>query len=1101
MDLAAQKVRIIPEGGQLRILAPTGILTPELMNRIKNFKQDLLHYFSESDAADIPCVDRHIRIPLSFSQERIWFLEQLDRYVGAYQVPLYFYYHGSLSVQRLQRALNKISKRHEILRTIFPSDNDGPYQKILPDPHYNIDMFEHIDIKEVMRLDVEQPFDIERGPLLRLKIVKIDDSKWALLFNMHHLITDEWSQNLFLQELFNLCEQHKLTIQYADYTIWQRNITGSLNHKKSLEFWRSYLQNVPILTWPIRSHGGAAVSHGKVKRFEISHDESLRLKKICQLTKTTSFVILLTAFYLLLRRFANQCDICIGTPVANRDNKSLEKVMGLFLNTIPIRISPEPEMTKYEEIIECVKNSVNIAFTHQAIPFEKIVEQVDITRDYSVNPVFQVLFTMDSSFSFNLDSNQKSDFTPIYPEKTNVQFDLAMDVSEHTRGISIVLEYNEATFTDAMVNDMSKTYRLLLRRLSRYPQHEIKEKDYLPDSIIKKLLLLGNGPIKSYNLTMSLLSYFSKSVQSNPNAVAVTKGNEKLTYQQLDMLSNQFANYLRQRGIKRQEFVALQLERSVNYLAALLGVMKNSAVFIPIDVQYPQSRIQHMLEDSDAKIVLTDGSIKAVMKCPVTPIQSANYQCGDQAYLMYTSGSTGKPKGALITQKSMLHHILAEIDALSLPIPFSFLQTAPISSDMSVWQFLGPLCVGGSVYIASDIWDTVGLWQSICDYKINLMELVPSVLSVLLDELEADTKVTTPTHLHMILVSGETVSTQLINRWLYLFPHIPITNAYGPTEASDDICQAVITTSIPQKNDLAPIGSAIPNTQLLLLNHDGLLSPPGVIGEIVVSGLGVGDGYWKSPNLTAEKFILHPYPQDDYSGICYRTGDLGRWRSDGLLECIGRQDQQQKINGFRVELGEIESVIKLHPEIDNCIVLCHDVEQQMKITAYYIANSDVKINKFLKKYLPNYMFPHYWIKLDAFPLSPSGKIDRNALPKPLLKPINGKRDIPVTIVEKELSAIWGEVLKIEISDLQVNFFDVGGHSLLAMKIINRICRQFTIKVSVVDLLVNPVLAELVTIVEYKIKKRIVETKIDIKDLDRDYFQKKIENLLRNKTGI
>jgi amino acid adenylation domain-containing protein len=926
-------------------------------------------------------IARDKALSLSFAQERLWFLDQLEPGNPFYNVSIALRLKGMLLITALEQSLIEIVQRHEVLRTTFAKVEGKPVQMIAP--HFpTIPILKILEVSEeqVQSLAIEEAqrtFDLAKDALLRTTLLRLSETESILLLTMHHTVSDGWSLGVLVQELLALYPAFskgessplpKLAIQYADFAHWQRQwLTGDVLETQ-LNYWKQQLAGAPpVLKLPTdRPHPAVQSFRGSSEQFHINSDVTQQLKYLTQQTGATLFMTLLAAFATLLSRYSDQDDMVIGAPIANRNRAEIESLIGFFVNTLALRIDLSGNPT-FPILLERVRQVALDAYSHQDLPFEKLVDELQIERDLSFNPLFQVMFALQNAPMETLELPDLN-IVPLEMKRTSALFDIVLDIWEVDDHLIGVWEYNTDIFDASTIVRMAGHFQTLLAGIAANPEQPIFKLPLLTEA--EKYQLLSNGISKDYPVHKPLHHLFEKQAEATPDQVAAVHANQSITYAQLNARANQIAHWLRR--IQANHFVAILEERGIDFLAAMLGILKAGGAFLPIDPSYPDDRVRYMVADSQIHTLITrsaffdkiasdDGYLRYLLcfddiepkffgksgflkdiEQEVTTNPNHLNEPTDIAYMLYTSGSTGLPKGTMVRHNGAVNHIYAEFDELAFHQNTAFLQSAPSSSDISVWQFLAPLLIGGRTVIVDfeTVCDPVKLFKVIKSQQVTLIELVPVVMQGLLEYVaQLSPEERALPDLEWAMVTGEAVSVALVNQWLQTYPNIKLVNAYGPTEAADDICQAVLDKPLPAEQLNVPIGKPLANLSLYVLDRHLQLLPIGVNGEICVSGIGVGAGYWCNEEKTRAAFVNNPYVDDTYGDTIYRTGDLGRWLPDGSLEFIGRLDHQVKIRGFRIELGEIEGVLSQYPAVRETVVI--DREDQpgdKRLVAYLVAN-------------------------------------------------------------------------------------------------------------------------------------------------------------------
>jgi amino acid adenylation domain-containing protein len=966
---------------------------------LAEFSNALAARGSESNSAPplLP-VSRDVALPLSFAQERLWFLNQLEPDNPFYNIPLALRLVGDVKKFALQQALNELVQRHESLRTTFRPTDGQAVQSIASSLPISIGLLDltvlssteqEAEARRLADADARKAFDLSRGPLLRAQLLQLGPEENVLLLSLHHIVSDGWSMGILTRDLCELyhaaCEHRipslpELTVQYADFAAWQRSWLSGETLARQLSYWKTQLNGAPpVLNLPTDYPRPAAQSfRGKIETFEIEATLAKNLRELSNESGSTLFMTLLAGFAVLLTRYSNQTDLVIGSPIANRTRSEIEPLIGFFVNTLALRISLQDEPT-FADLLGRVRRVALDAYNHQDLPFERLVDELQAERDLSRNPLFQVMFTLH-----NAETHQYSfkglKIEPIKTEAVSAQFDLVLDIWEKGSALVGVLEYSTDLFRRETVVRMMRHYCAILAQMVSDPSQTVSKVSLL-DANERKVLLDTFNPIqRQYPDDRLLHELFEEQASASPGAVAIIDDHSRLTYEDLNANANRIAHLLHRRGGQHEQFVGILDDRSCRFLSAMLGVLKAGRAFLPLDPAYPEDRIRYMIADSGISTLITrrsviekflpflsatqlrciidvegDGQPEAlpsslswygsedVIECSTTNL-GVRHNSKEVAYLLYTSGSAGSPKGAMIRHDGAVNHIFAEADLLSLDRNLTFLQSAPASSDVSVWQFLAPVIFGGRCIVANfdTVCDPALLFDRIRTQRVSLIELVPVVLRGLLDHLGSlPAEERKLPDLKCAMVTGEAAAVGLINCWLTRCPGIPIINAYGPTEAADDVSQYQVTGLLPSDLPNVPIGRPLPNVWLYVLDRHLNLVPVGVPGEICVSGVAVGNGYWAAPEQTRERFVSNPYAGRRRGRVLYRTGDLGRWQPDGTIEFLGRLDGQIKLRGFRVELGEIEAALTRDPVVREAVVVASvDNSGETTLTAFVVPYPD-----------------------------------------------------------------------------------------------------------------------------------------------------------------
>ncbi|GAA6619990.1 non-ribosomal peptide synthetase [Scytonema sp. NUACC26] len=1082
----------------------------------------------------IPRRDENSSIPLSFAQQRLWFLEQLEPNSPFYHIPEVLQLQGTLNVTVLQQSLDAIVAQHEALRTNFISLDGNPVQ-VISEPKSvelkTIDLQNYSEsdkpgtacakgdklgtacaksdkpgtacakgdrssaVQKLLQNEAQRPFDLRSDLMLRGCLLQLSPQEHILLLVIHHIAADAWSMGILYNELTTLYKAFlngqpnplpKLPIQYADYAVWQRQWLSGEVLENQINYWKQQLAGAaPVLELPTdKPRPPIQLYRGAKEYFVIPQKILPALQKLSRQEGVTLFMTLLAAFQTLLYRYTGQEDILVGSPTTNRSRAEIEGLIGFFINTLVLRtdMSGNPSFRELLQKVRKVSVSANI---NQDLPFEKLVEELQPERSLSYNPLFQVMFTLNSAKQpFELPGLS---IAPLDLCLSTSKFDLTLFVEETQQGLQVIWEYNTDLFDRATITRMSGHLQTMLEGIVANPEQRIKELPLLTETERHQLVVEWNNTQADYELEC-IHKLFEAQVERTPNAVAVEFDNQQLTYRELNNRANQLAHYLQSLGVKQDVAVGICIQRSLEMVVGILGILKAGGAYVPLDPAYPQDRLSFMLSDSQVTVLLTSEKLATAL-----PEHNAQTICLDTqwatvdreskenlvsgvelenlAYIIYTSGSTGKPKGVAMKQLPLSNLILWQLENTTVSTNAKTLQFSPISFDVSFQEMFATWCSGGTlVLIAEDLRrDASALLDFLKEKEINRLFL-PFVALQQLAEVAAASN-SAPSSLQEIITAGEQLQTTpaLIN----LFEKLPLCklhNHYGPSE-SHVVTAFTLADSVKNWAALPPIGRPIANTSMYILDSNLQPVPTGVPGELYIGGAALARGYLNRPELTAEKFILNPF---DDSGVpiphfrletndenpkskvqnlitnrLYKTGDLARFLPDGNIEYLGRIDNQVKIRGFRIELGELEALLSKHSSVQQAVVIVRqDIPGDKRLVAYILPDQDSvpsvnELRSFLKEQLPEYMIPSAFVVLDTLPLTPSGKVNRRALPAPDITSIESERNYvaPRNEVEQQLAQIWEELLGFQPIGIKDNFFDVGGHSLLAVKLFSKIEKE------------------------------------------------------------
>jgi amino acid adenylation domain-containing protein len=1043
--------------------------------------------------------------PLSFAQQRLWFLEQLEP-DGPYKVPAAFRIRGCLQVAALERSVNEIISRHEVLRTTFAEIEGRPVQIVAPRLTLSIPVEDLSRLPEVERTERvkrtaarlrEQPFDFARGPLVGAALVRVAEEEYHFWFLMHHIVSDGWSIGVILKELSAAYEAFaerrqpdlpKLSIQYADFAVWQRGrLQGETPQGETLarqmKYWKERLAKAPTLELPtdrprppVQSYCGASLTH------LIDLRMTGRLKALARRESVTPYMFLLAVFKTLLGRYTRQDDIVIGTPVANRNRTELEPLVGFFVNTLVLRTDLSGDPT-FRELLGRVREVTLGAFAHQDVPFEMLVEELQPERDTSRTPLFQVMFSLQNTplpplRMGDLEISLLDDETEVSP------FDLSFDVTERADGLLCTLEYNTDLFGGATIRRMLKHFAVLLDAAVTDPSASLHALPLLTDEERHQLLFQWNETRRDFPHNRCVHELFEEQAAQAPDAVAVVCGGERLTYAELNARSNRLARHLRACGVRAEVRVGILLERSIEMAVALLAILKTGGGYVAFDPSYPAERLRYMLEDSGVTLLLTqqnvmpnDFQVRPIFldaeREPVAERDTQNVQSGADpsniVYLVYTSGSTGRPKGIVIEHRSLVNAAYGFINNHRMTERDRLLQFASLSFDVAAEEFFSAWLSGGCIIMRPEAVMSYAEFVSLLQREEVTIVNLPA--SFWLEWLLAmnDQGLEIPSRLRRVIVGNEKTLEETLAKWQRTVgQQVEWCNAYGPSETTITVSnyEPATTSSAREEKSVVPIGRPSLNAELYVLDPTLQLVPTGVGGELYIGGAGLARGYHNQPAQTAERFIPHPYSQNAGERL-YRTGDLTRYRADGNIEFLGRVDEQVKIRGFRIEVGEVEAVLAQHAGVRESVVVAREDDRgNTRLVAYVVATNGnlqiAELRNYLRQRLSEYMVPSAIVRLEVFPLTPNGKLDRKALPAPdgAGYEAEGPYVAPRSELERLIAGVWKETLGVERVGVRDNFFNLGGHSLLLIRVNNRLREALRIELPVVELFKYPTVSTL-----------------------------------------
>ena len=1034
-------------------------------------------------------VDRRQPVPLSYSQQRMWFLWQMEPDSPAYNVGGMARLRGVLDVGRFEAALQALIMRHETLRTTFPSVDGVARQNVAAQSSVRMNWQDFSAFTEAERqLRVQQladqeahgPFNLETGPLLRACLVKAGEQEHYLVLTLHHIVTEGWAMDIFARELSALYEAfideresplEPLPLQYLDYSVWQRQWLEAGERQRQLDYWTTQLGNEhPLLELPSDRPRPAVQSHqGELYRFDLGDELAAKVRAFNAEHGLTLFMTMTATLATLLYRYSGQTDLRIGAPVANRIRPESEGLIGAFLNTQVLRCQLDGQM-RVAELFEHVRHTVIEGQSHQDLPFDHLVEALQPPRSAAYNPLFQVMCNVQR-WEFQ-QSRQLAGMTVEYlaNDARATKFDLNLEVTDLDHRLGCCLTYSTDLFDEPRIARMAAHWRNLLEALIADPQQRLSELAML-QAHEQRALQDGLGiEAGEHRLDQCIHSLFSAQVQARADAPALTFAGQTLSYRELDSRANRLAWMLRERGVGPQVRVGLALPRSLEMVIGLLAILKAGGAYVPLDPEYPLDRLHYMIEDSGIGLLLSDAAMfEALGELPATvacwcleddlPVL-ANYPADalpfislpqHQAYLIYTSGSTGKPKGVVVSHGEIAMHCAAVIERFGMRADDCELHFYSINFDAATERLLVPLLSGAQVVLrAQGQWDAEEICGLIRTHGINILGFTPSYGSQLAQWL-ATRQQTLP--VRMCITGGEALTGEHLQRIRAAFQPQVFFNAYGPTETVVMPLASLAPEHLEEGAASVPIGSIIGDRVAYILDADLALVPQGATGELYVGGAGLAQGYHQRPGMTAERFVADPFARN--GGRLYRTGDLVRQRVDGLVEYLGRIDHQVKIRGFRIELGEIETRLLEHDAVREAVVLALDAPSGKQLVAYLVSDAEHvalrdALKAHLKAHLPDYMVPAHLIVLDSMPLTANGKLDRRALPQPDPEANRQHYVAPRNELESTLAAIWCAVLNVQQVGLDDNFFELGGDSILSIQVVSR-ARQAGIHFSPRDL--------------------------------------------------
>ncbi|HEV7588713.1 MAG TPA: amino acid adenylation domain-containing protein [Longimicrobium sp.] len=1026
-------------------------------------------------------------LPLSFAQERLWFLDRMALGSALYNLPAALRLRGALDAPALERALGEVARRHEALRTTFSEVDGSPAQSVVPFAGFALAVEDLSAAGEadreaaVQRRAAEEaarPFDLAAGPHFRARLLRLAGEEHVLLLCMHHIVSDGWSMGVLFCELWALYAAYRdgaesplleLPVQYADYAAWQREQLQGEALDRQLAYWKDRLAGAPAVLElptdhphpPVQSHRGA------LARIDLPGAALKRLQALGRSEGATPFMVLLGAVQLLLSKYAGTDDVVVGSPIAGRTQREVEGLVGFFVNTLVLRtdLSGDPS---FREVLRRVRDVTLSAYEHQAVPFEKLVEALQPERSLSHSPLFQVMVQMESGSAAAAPDGLRLDRVGFAIETT--KFDLTVAFAEDERGTHGVLGYAADLFEPATAERMARHLAFLLERVADDPDLPVSRASLLGEAERARVLHEWSGTDAEGTAAL-VHRRFADQAARTPDAVAVTHRAGTVTYRELDARANRLARHLRRRGVSADVRVGLCLERTPEMVVAVLAVLKAGGAYVPLDPSYPAERLTFMLDDAGAALVLTQESLRSALpatagveilsvdgqRAAIAAEDDAPVDGGAEgrslAYVIYTSGSTGRPKGVGVEHGGLAAYL--DWACATYPGRGSAVHSS-LSFDLTVTSLFVPLLGGGCVELVEEEEGVDGLAARLRDGAgYPVLKLTPAHLRFLGEQLDGREL---GVGAECLVVGGEALLGEHLELWWQRLPHTLVVNEYGPTETVVGCCIHAVRAGDAGAGRV-PIGRPVPGTRLYVLDAGGLPAPAGVSGELYIGGAQVARGYIGRPALTAERFLPDPFSGRPGARL-YRTGDRARWTESAVLDYLGRLDEQVKVRGFRVEPGEIEAALRRHPGVADCAVITREhAPGDVRLVAYVVGTADPETLKpHLRLTLPEHMVPADVVSLDVLPLTSNGKLDRRALPAPSGGSGRGLR--PETELEGRLGTLWQEVLGIAAVGVEDNFFDLGGHSLLLARLQSRLGRELGREVPLVELFRYPTVRSL-----------------------------------------
>jgi amino acid adenylation domain-containing protein len=1079
-EIGGHSLKATRLGSQIHKLFDVRLELKDLFSKVTIEEQaQLIEDAKKTTFVSIQPLGEQADYALSSSQRRLWVLSQFEEGSVAYNMPSVYVFEGQLDHAALESAFQSLIARHEALRTIFKEDEHGEIRQVILPAATAFHIAEHDlrdeahathVLKTCLQHEFARPFNLATGPLLRANLYQLAEDKWVFTYVLHHIVSDGWSMGILMKELVyfyneynNGNEQPKtaLPIQYKDYAAWQQQQLSGESLSDHKNYWlKQFSGELPVLELH-SDHARPAVKtyNGGIVSKTIDVQLAQAIKAIGQEQGSTLYMTLLAAVKTLLYKYTGQQDLVIGSPIAGRQHADLEEQIGFYLNTLALRTQFSGQ-DSYEQLVKNVQQVTLGAYEHQVYPFDQLVDELDLQRDTSRHPLFDIMVILQNAGSQDAELQSPPGLS-IKPYEAHAhiisKFDLLFDFSEVTGALELNLEYNSDVYNRSTAERMTEHFVQLLQAIAKNPSLPVEQLDYLTDAEKQQLLSGFNDTQKSFTSeNKTLVELFEEQAQQRPHEIALVFDNRQFTYTELNECANRLAHYLRQHyAVKADDLVAVQLDRSEWMIVSLLAVLKSGGAYMPINPQFPQERIGYMIADSNCKAVIDTAELERFFaeqdKQSSTNPDRIN-TCNDLAYVLYTSGSTGRPKGCMLEHRGVVNRLEWMWVHYGFGSEDVILQKTTFTFDVSVWELFLPLCWGAKMVLCED--EDIAVPERIATlietHQVTCLHFVPGMLNAFIASLFGSDNIQDRLQsLRLVITSGEALAPATVHAW---YEHLatPLHNLYGPTEASVDVTYYATSPG----DTVIPIGRPIWNTQMYITGKNGEPSGIGVAGELHIAGVGLARGYLNRPELTAEKFVTNPF---NAGQKMYKTGDLGRWLPDGNIEFLGRKDDQVKVRGYRIELGEIESALLSHADVKAAVVIARaDAQGDRELVAYVITDlATAELRAHLGRTLPPYMLPAYYISLENMPLTATGKIDKKALPDVTGMQAGTEYMAPRTETEERLVAIWEELLDRERIGVRDNFFDLGGHSLKATRLITRIRKEFNVEIDLKNIFHEP----------------------------------------------
>jgi len=1047
-------------------------------------------------------IARDGELPLSFAQQRLWFLDQLEPGKATYNCPAAVRFTGALNLAALAQSFNEVVRRHEVLRARFSSREGNPVQIIAPSLRVPLPVIDlsglsgsraEAEIERLSRLEAQRGFDLSQDVLLRTKVLRVSEDEHLVLVTMHHIVSDGWSIGVLVKEVAALYEAYAKgnavaleppAVQYADYANWEREWLQGEVLDEQLEYWKQQLADTSVLELPADRPRPAVPSYrGAYESFELDHDLTTALNDLSRGLDATLFMTLMAAWQALMHRYSGQSDIVVGTPIANRHQAETEDLIGFFVNMLALRVDLSGNPS-FAELVQRVRETALGAYAHQALPFEKLIEELQPERDASHAPLVQVVFALQNAPQGDL-STLDLKLSYVEVETATAKYDIVVNVYEIDDKLSIVFTYSTDLFDVASMQRLGQHFKALLAAVVENANKRVAEIDFLSPEELRDLLVERNATAAGYPLEKSVSELFEEQVRRSPEAVALVYNGTEISYAELQRRVELLAAHLQERGVGRGSCVGIFLDHSFETVVAILGVLRAGATYVPLDTDHPRTRLAFIIEDAQIETVLAQQTL--IERLPlnddlqvilmdgedwqrVATEDSCALASAEAAYVIYTSGSTGQPKGVKISQRALVNYLSWCKDVYVKDEEVSFALYSSLAFDLTVTSIFTPLVTGNRLIIYGRA-DRFPVYSIVQDNLVGVLKLTPSHLALIKDLDNRNSRV------KRLIVGGESLSTELAAQVHQSFGgQVEILNEYGPTEATVG-CMLYRFDPERDERSAVPIGRPAANVQIYVLDEHLNPTPENVVGELFISGAGLADGYVNRAELTAQKFISNPFVPGTRM---YRSGDRARWLTNGELEYLGRGDEQIKYHGYRIELSEISSALNQHPQVRNSVVLLRkDHRGEDTLVAYYVARREIEtavLREFLQDYLIKETIPNVFMHLTRMPLTLNGKVDYRALPElQESKQSKGEYVAPRTVVEQVVAEIWSNLLGLPRVSLGDNFFELGGHSLIATQVMVRVQKTTGVELPLRTLFENPTVTQLADQIEAAMRKGSVSS--------------------------